>query len=285
MMDVFFNILFLVLLVRFYGDRERDFYFNSGYKVVARFTDPVYQFASKLFSSPLGVHLFFFVLFIFIRTLHYYSYRADFMGLPWGPVILVWPFPTVFFSFFKAIFATLLFYYHFLIILLFFDWMTRRQSGGDPLWRMAKSLTQWPKELFRRISLFWVLIATILLFSLWFYVLLIPFGGKVVLVPGGSDPVSLFFKVILLNLFLAARIFKILFVLLLARVVISWVFPYGVAFVGDLVFRLTDPICAWFSRLNLRVGPIDFSVLLASFLCLFLDQVVRSLLIRLYLLL
>lgn len=286
MLETLFNIIFILLLLRFYGDRIRDFYFNPTYRRLSDLTDPAYRFASRLLPAPqnTGAHLLFFVLFILIRSFHYYSYRTQFLGLGWGPAALVWQSPSFLSTTFKALMATGLFYFHLLIILLLFDWLTQGRIMGDPLWRMAQTLIHWPKSLFKKFKLFWVWVATLLMFSLFFYLLLLPFQTHVVLIPGGLNGLTLFPKILILNLFLAEKIFSILFVLLLIRVFLSWFFPYGIAGIGDLVSRLTEPLVQWFSRWNLRMGPIDFSVLVASLLCLFLDQFCRTLLIRAYLL-
>jgi len=50
-MEFLFNLIFLLLLIRFYGDRERDFYFNRAYKKLVQFTDPPYRFFSRFFPE------------------------------------------------------------------------------------------------------------------------------------------------------------------------------------------------------------------------------------------
>jgi len=161
--------------------------------------------------------------------------------------------------------------------------------GGDPLLKIATRLTQWPRTLFYRgfssfqLRMTFVFIGTLVLFTLFFYSLLLPFGGEVVFVPGRGEGAALFLKIFTLNLFLAEKIFRILFILLILRVFLSWFFPYGLSGVGDLIYRLTDPILERFSFLNLRAGPIDFTLIIASVLFLFCDQFCRALLVKLYL--
>lgn len=290
-MEFLFNLIFLLLLIRFYGDRERDFYFNRAYKKLVQFTDPPYRFFSRFFPENQmgGVHLLFFVVYLALRAFHYYSYRHEFLGLPWGPAMLVWKSPTLLYSFLQSIFATTLFYFHLLVILILLEWLAHAHLGGDPLLKIATRLTKWPRTLFYRgfssfqLRMSFVFIGTLFLFSLFFYSLLFPFEGEVVLVPGRGEGVALFLKMLTLNLFLAEKIFRILFFLLILRVFLSWVFPYGARGVGDIIYRLTDPICERFSFLNLRAGPIDFTVLVASILFLFCDKICRALLVKLYL--
>jgi len=184
-MEFLFNLIFLLLLIRFYGDRERDFYFNRAYKKLVQFTDPPYRFFSRFLPENQmgGVHLLFFVVYLTLRAFHYYSYRHEFLGLPWGPVMLVWKSPTLLYSFMQSIFATTLFYFHLLVILILLEWLAHAHLGGDPLLKIATRLTQWPRTLFYRgfssfqLRMTFVFIGTLVLFTLFFYSLLLPFGG------------------------------------------------------------------------------------------------------------
>lgn len=81
--------------------------------------------------------------------------------------------------------------------------------------------------------------------------------------------------------FLFSMIFKVLYFLLVIRIVLSWfrVDSYS-GFVSTL-YAVTDPLLAPFRRLPLQVGGIDFSPIVA-FLCLsFLDSFIVGILTRL----
>lgn len=73
-------------------------------------------------------------------------------------------------------------------------------------------------------------------------------------------------------------LYYILFILILARVILSWinVSSYQVYQIRDLVFRLTEPILAPIRRLLPSTGGIDFSPMIVLLAAWFL----RSLLIQ-----
>lgn len=73
---------------------------------------------------------------------------------------------------------------------------------------------------------------------------------------------------------LFSLIFKILYVLLVIRIILSWtnISPFG-EFVGA-IYRLTDPLLAPLRKLPLQLGGIDFSPILAFLLISFLDSFV-----------
>lgn len=292
-MEILFNFLFVILIILFYGDLKSEAYFNPLYKKLSGWTEPVYRFARGLFSADqkAGAHILFILLFLILRALHYYSYRHETAGMMWGPVMLVWKDPAFLASLTKSVLSTALFYYHMLVILLLLDWGTGGEFIGNPLWKLLHGLTLWVKNIGHRISnSFHVKMSAsflflVFLFSLLFFGVLISFGGKMVLVPGGSGAPALLPKIVILNLFLAENIFRIYFYLFFFRAILSWFFPYGAGGAGDLIFRLTDPLMDKLSRWNLRAGPFDFSALILMLASLFMDQLCANLLIRLYLIL
>lgn len=74
-------------------------------------------------------------------------------------------------------------------------------------------------------------------------------------------------------------LYYVLFILILARVILSWVnvSSYQLYQIRDLVFRLTEPILAPVRRLLPATGGIDFSPMIVLIGAWFL----RSLLIQL----
>ena len=73
---------------------------------------------------------------------------------------------------------------------------------------------------------------------------------------------------------LFSMIFKILYFLLVVRIVLSWfpVDPYN-SLVSAL-YQITDPLLAPFRKLPLQVGMIDLSPILAFLVLAFLDHFV-----------
>lgn len=293
MFEFLFNLVFLLLLIRFYGEWTRDFYFSAVYQRLTRWIDPPIHFVEKLLPENLkkqaiGVFIF---LFFLIRALHYYSYRSDVLGMEWGPAVLVLRDATFFSACVKSVIVTALFYFQFLSIVLLFEAVSRIGMIQDPYWRIFSRISSWPKTLFSRFSpwkgrvsfALFVFAAMAFLFTLLFFLILAPFGKKAILVPGGSAVLSILPKMLLLNLFVATSFFYVLFCLLLVRALLSWFFPMGLFGMGELIYKLTDPVISWFARWRLQTAGIDFSVLVATFLCLFTQQLIRRLLIWLYL--
>lgn len=71
---------------------------------------------------------------------------------------------------------------------------------------------------------------------------------------------------------LFGMIFKILYFLLVVRIILSWfpVDPYNN--VVSTLYQITDPLLAPFRRLPLRVGMIDLSPIFAFLVLAFLDH-------------
>ena len=80
---------------------------------------------------------------------------------------------------------------------------------------------------------------------------------------------------------LFSMIFKILYFLLVIRIVLSWfpVDPYSS--VVMTLYSVTDPLLAAFRKIPLRVGAIDFTPMLAFLALTFLDHFVVGILSRL----
>lgn len=73
---------------------------------------------------------------------------------------------------------------------------------------------------------------------------------------------------------LFSMLFKVVYFLLVIRIVLSWfqVAPFSEAV--NVLYRITDPILIPFRRLPLQIGLIDFSPVLAFILISFLDHFV-----------
>ncbi len=73
---------------------------------------------------------------------------------------------------------------------------------------------------------------------------------------------------------LFSMIFKVIYFLLVIRIIVSWfrVEPFSEPI--NILYRITDPILAPFRRLPLQVGLIDFSPILAFIAITFLDSFV-----------
>ena len=73
---------------------------------------------------------------------------------------------------------------------------------------------------------------------------------------------------------LFSMIFKILYFLLVIRIILSWFASDTFSEPVSLLYRITDPILLPFRKLPLQVGAIDFSPLLAFLVLTFLDSFV-----------
>ena len=73
---------------------------------------------------------------------------------------------------------------------------------------------------------------------------------------------------------LFSMLFKVIYFLLVIRMIISWfqVEPFSEPI--NILYRITDPILAPFRKLPLRVGMIDFSPIVAFVVVTFLDNFV-----------
>lgn len=284
-MEFLFNLIFLLFLIGFCGDVSRDFYFNPVYKKIDFLLRPMYQFLARFFPAGNSAysHLLLFSVFILLRALHYYAYRTEFYALKWGPSFLIWKDPSFLFALHKAFIATLLFYAQFAILFLLMDWVTRGMVL-EPVWKLFRKLTEWPRRLLPVEGIALVIVAWGSL-SLLFVLLLLPAWGMFAFVPGSEAPLGFIPKIFILNLYAALSIFQIYFFLFLIRAFLSWVMPYGFGGVGAFIYHLTEPVLTPFRQLNLQLGPIDLSLFLASIASLFLGQILASILARVNLLL
>ena len=62
---------------------------------------------------------------------------------------------------------------------------------------------------------------------------------------------------------LVTLLFNIVFILLVIRIILSWVNPDPYNEIVQVIYRITDPILMPFRRLPLQVGMIDFSPIVA----------------------
>ncbi len=67
-------------------------------------------------------------------------------------------------------------------------------------------------------------------------------------------------------------IFKILYILLVIRIILSWFRPDPFNELVATLYRITDPILMPLRRLPLQFGGIDFSPIVAFLLLSFLDS-------------
>ncbi|OGX05485.1 MAG: hypothetical protein A3G87_09780 [Omnitrophica bacterium RIFCSPLOWO2_12_FULL_50_11] len=77
---------------------------------------------------------------------------------------------------------------------------------------------------------------------------------------------------------LFAMIFKVLYLLLVIRIILSWfqVNPYSD--IVSTLYRVTDPILMPIRRLPLQIGMIDFSPVVAFLVLGFLDSFIVGIL-------
>jgi len=73
---------------------------------------------------------------------------------------------------------------------------------------------------------------------------------------------------------LFSLIFKIVYILLVIRIILSWFKPDPYNELVNTLYRITEPILMPLRRLPLQIGGIDFSPILAFLLISFLDSFV-----------
>jgi YggT family protein len=73
---------------------------------------------------------------------------------------------------------------------------------------------------------------------------------------------------------LFSLIFKIVYILLVIRMILSWFRPDPFNELVSTLYRITEPILVPLRRLPLQFGGIDFSPILAFLLISFLDSFV-----------
>lgn len=71
---------------------------------------------------------------------------------------------------------------------------------------------------------------------------------------------------------LFSMVFKILYFLLVLRIILSWFRVEPFSEPVSILYRLTDPLLLPFRRLPLQVGGLDFSPILAFLALTFLDH-------------
>ena len=80
---------------------------------------------------------------------------------------------------------------------------------------------------------------------------------------------------------LFGMIFKILYFLLVVRIILSWfpVDPYNQ--VVSALYQITDPILGLFRKIPLQIGMMDFTPILAFLAIAFLDHFIVGILTQL----
>lgn len=67
-------------------------------------------------------------------------------------------------------------------------------------------------------------------------------------------------------------VFSLIYFLLFVRVIMSWFMPDPNNSFFITIYRVTEPVLSLFRRIPLRIGPIDFSAMLA-FLAVYVLQI------------
>ena len=80
---------------------------------------------------------------------------------------------------------------------------------------------------------------------------------------------------------LVSGIAQILYWLLFARIIVSWLPVDPFSSVVQFLFQVTEPILAPFRRLPLQIGMLDLSAMVAFIALFFIRNVVVGILIRL----
>jgi len=81
--------------------------------------------------------------------------------------------------------------------------------------------------------------------------------------------------------FLFSMIFKVIYFLLVIRIVLSWFIADSYNSTVSTLYAVTDPILAPFRKLPLQIGGLDLSPIVAFLAISFLDHFVVGILTRL----
>jgi YggT family protein len=73
---------------------------------------------------------------------------------------------------------------------------------------------------------------------------------------------------------LFSMIFKVIYFLLVIRIIISWFRVDSFSEPISMLYKITDPILLPFRKLPLQIGMVDFSPILAFIVVTFLDSFV-----------
>ena len=71
----------------------------------------------------------------------------------------------------------------------------------------------------------------------------------------------------------------ILYWLLFARIIVSWIPVDPYSSIVQFLYQVTDPILSWFRQIPLRIGAIDFSPILAFIFLYFVNRVLVTILL------
>ena len=77
---------------------------------------------------------------------------------------------------------------------------------------------------------------------------------------------------------LFSMLFKVIYFLLVVRIILSWFQVSQFSELANLLYRITDPILLPLKRLTLQIGMVDFSPILAFLVLSFLDSFVVGIL-------
>ncbi len=80
---------------------------------------------------------------------------------------------------------------------------------------------------------------------------------------------------------LFSLIFKILYFLLVIRIILSWFSVDRYNSLVNALYQVTDPILALFRKIPLQIGMMDFTPILAFLVLAFLDSFIVGILTRL----
>jgi len=71
---------------------------------------------------------------------------------------------------------------------------------------------------------------------------------------------------------LFSMFFKVLYFLLVIRIILSWFQVSSFSEPASIIYRITDPLLLPFRKLPLQIGMVDFSPIIAFFVLSFLDH-------------
>lgn len=71
---------------------------------------------------------------------------------------------------------------------------------------------------------------------------------------------------------LFSMVFKVMYFLLVVRIILSWFQVSSFSEAVSVIYRITDPLLLPFRKLPLQIGVIDFSPILAFMVLSFLDH-------------
>ncbi|MFC2140093.1 YggT family protein [Candidatus Auribacterota bacterium] len=286
LIDIILNVLILLFILRYLANTLGSSSLGYYYQHVITITEPIlkylrrFRLKSKRDLSPLlGI-----LSCLALKTLFYVANPSEMAEIQLVFTAIYFKNIGLMGGFFKSILMLLLFCHRVLSFLLILSSLLNLKNSFEPFLRIADCLTSpiynLTLKIFRLYSLsfryqaFFSLITLSLLFSALVNLILFLSQGTVVLASFGRTLVQVnFLQLFWSSMGITVEIFYLFIVLMIIRAISSWfISPYENKLI-QLICIITEPLTAPFERLNLNLGFIDLSLMVALFFWIFIHRI------------